>query len=129
MNKQLKEDGVGMVGGTPVNNAGGGEIAGIGVGPKGEPGVGKRKKPMPFKSFFKRKYLVQHVLTGPANYDFSITNPTDKYVKVKIKIKQNVMTVRFKDIATPNFICLIKDITFLRIMLGKGASLNYPEFF
>mgnify|MGYP003334480420 FL=1 len=55
MNKQLKEDGVGMVGGTPTNNAGGGEVAGIGVGPKGEPGVGKRKKPMPFKSFFKRK--------------------------------------------------------------------------
>ena len=50
-----KEDGVGMVGGTPINNAGGGEVAGIGVGPKGEPGVGKRKKPMPFKSFFKRK--------------------------------------------------------------------------
>jgi hypothetical protein len=44
-----------MVGGSPINNAGGGEIAGIGVGPKGEPGVGKRKKPMPFKSFFKRK--------------------------------------------------------------------------
>jgi hypothetical protein len=53
--KKLKEDGVGMVGGTPVNNAGGGEIAGLGVGPKGEPGVGKRNKPMPFKSFFKRK--------------------------------------------------------------------------
>lgn len=53
--RPIKEDGVGMVGGTPVNNAGGGEIAGIGVGPKGEPGVGKRKKPMPFKSFFKRK--------------------------------------------------------------------------
>jgi hypothetical protein len=47
-----KEDG--MVG-APTNNAGGGEVAGIGVGAKGEPGVGKRKKPMPFKSFFKRK--------------------------------------------------------------------------
>jgi hypothetical protein len=44
-----------MVGGTPVNNAGDGEIAGLGVGPKGEPGVGKRKKVMPFKSFFRRK--------------------------------------------------------------------------
>jgi hypothetical protein len=47
-----KEDG--MVG-VPTNNAGGGEVAGLGVGPKGEPGVGKRKKPMPFKSFFKRR--------------------------------------------------------------------------
>jgi hypothetical protein len=53
--KTLKEDDVGMVGGTPVNNAGDGEIAGIGVGSKGEPGVGKRKKPIPFKSFFRRK--------------------------------------------------------------------------
>jgi len=52
---KLKEDGVGMVGGSPVNNAGDGEIAGLGVGPKGEPGVRKRKKPMPFKSFFRRK--------------------------------------------------------------------------
>lgn len=47
-----KEDG--MVG-APTNNAGGGEVAGLGVGAKGEPGVGKRKKPMPFKSFFNRK--------------------------------------------------------------------------
>ena len=52
---KLKEDGVGMVGGVPVNNASDGEIAGLGVGPKGEPGVRKRKKPMPFKSFFSRK--------------------------------------------------------------------------
>lgn len=51
--KNLKEDG--MVGGAPVNNTGSGEIAGLGVGPKGEPGVRKRKKPMPFKSFFRRK--------------------------------------------------------------------------
>jgi hypothetical protein len=57
MKKQLKEDG--MIGGTPANNAGGGQVAGIGVGPKGEPGVGKRKKPMPFKAFFKRKDLAQ----------------------------------------------------------------------
>ena len=53
--KTLKEDGVGMVSGIPVNNTGNGEIAGLGVGPKGEPGVGKRKKPIPFKSFFRRK--------------------------------------------------------------------------
>lgn len=53
--KKVKEEFGGMVSGTPVNNASGGEIAGLGVGPKGEPGVGKRKKPMPFKAFFKRK--------------------------------------------------------------------------
>ena len=53
LRRPIKEDGV--MGGAPANNAGGGEIAGIGVGPKGEPGVSLRKKPMPFKSFFKRK--------------------------------------------------------------------------
>jgi len=50
-----KEDGIGMVGGTPINNAGGGEIAGIGVGPKGEPGVNRKKKTASFISFIKRK--------------------------------------------------------------------------
>ena len=50
---KLKEDG--MIGGPPVNNVGGGQVAGLGVGPKGEPGVSKKKKPMPFKSFFSRK--------------------------------------------------------------------------
>lgn len=38
----VKEDGEG--GGIPANNAGTGNIAGIGVGPKGEPGVDLRKK-------------------------------------------------------------------------------------
>ena len=51
--KKLKEDGVGMVGGSPTNNVGGGAIAGLGVGPQGEPGVkkGQKKKVMPFKMF------------------------------------------------------------------------------
>lgn len=38
----VKEDGEG--GGVPANNAGAGNIAGIGVGPKGEPGVDLKKK-------------------------------------------------------------------------------------
>lgn len=51
--RPIKEDGI--VGGAPANVVGGGSIAGLGVGPQGEPGVSKKKKPMPFKSFFKRK--------------------------------------------------------------------------
>ncbi len=39
----------------PVNAAGGGQIAGIGVGPKGEPGVNKKKNTASFISFIKRK--------------------------------------------------------------------------
>jgi hypothetical protein len=42
----VKEDGMGggAVAAGPTNTAGGGQVAGIGVGPKGEPGVDLRKK-------------------------------------------------------------------------------------
>ena len=47
-----KEDGEGA----PANNAGGGQIAGIGVGPQGEPGVKLRnkKKVVPFAIFARK---------------------------------------------------------------------------
>lgn len=50
--KHMKEDG-GMVGGSPVNNVSGGEVAALGVGKQGEPGVvmKKRKAVIPFKLF------------------------------------------------------------------------------
>jgi len=52
----MKEDGVGMVGGAPTLSAGTGEIAGLGIGKQGEPGVNRKKKKsvLPFKSFFNR---------------------------------------------------------------------------
>jgi hypothetical protein len=41
----LHEDGEGAVAaGVPANNVGGGQIAGLGVGPKGEPGINLKKK-------------------------------------------------------------------------------------
>jgi len=43
----MKED-------APVNAVGGGQIAGVGVGPQGEPGV-KKKKVASFISFMRRK--------------------------------------------------------------------------
>lgn len=48
-----KEEMSGMIGGAPVNNVGSGNIAGLGVGPNGEPGVNKKKKKsvVPFKTF------------------------------------------------------------------------------
>lgn len=54
--KHMKEDGVGMVGGAPTLSAGTGEIAGLGIGKQGEPGVNlkKKKSVLPFKSFFNR---------------------------------------------------------------------------
>jgi len=51
-NTQLKEDGAAVV---PANNAGGGNIAGIGVGKQGEPGVNKKRKLTPFLGFIRRK--------------------------------------------------------------------------
>lgn len=52
----IKEDGEGgMVGGSPVNNVGSGAIAGLGVGPQGEPGIKKKKKTATFISFIRRK--------------------------------------------------------------------------
>lgn len=52
MTKQLKEDGVVVV---PTNSVGTGAVAGIGVGPQGEPGVKKKKKVASFISFIRRK--------------------------------------------------------------------------
>ena len=51
--KQFNEDGV-MGGGAPTNAVGGGAIAGIGVGPQGEPGV-KKKKPNPIMGYMQKR--------------------------------------------------------------------------
>lgn len=52
--KKINEDG-GMVGGAvvPANNVGSGNIAGLGIGKQGEPGVNlkKKRKVIPFKMF------------------------------------------------------------------------------
>ena len=49
--KHLKEDGVVV----PANSVGTGSVAGLGVGPQGEPGVKKRKNIASFISFIRRK--------------------------------------------------------------------------
>ena len=57
MNKKIKEEFGGMVGGSPITNVvGGGQIAGLGVGPQGEPGVKprKKKKVIPFAIFTRK---------------------------------------------------------------------------
>ena len=77
----------------------------------------EKLQPLGNKSFFKRKYLVQHVLTGPANYDFSITNPTDKYVKVKVKIKLNN---RWKKIST--YKIPSRGIRFINVHVSSGEN-------
>jgi hypothetical protein len=51
--KSVKEEDAGAMG-APTNSAGGGAVAGLGVGPQGEPGV-KKRKTATFISFMKRK--------------------------------------------------------------------------
>ena len=51
--KQFNEDGV--MGGAPTNAVGGGAIAGIGVGPQGEPGVKKKKPNPPIMGFMQKR--------------------------------------------------------------------------
>ena len=48
MCKPIQED-------APTNAVGGGQIAGLGVGPQGEPGIKKKKKVASFISFMRRK--------------------------------------------------------------------------
>ena len=52
--KQFNEDGV-MGGGAPTNSVGGGAIAGLGVGPQGEPGVKKKKPNPPIMGFIQKR--------------------------------------------------------------------------
>ena len=46
--KPMQED-------APTNSVGGGQIAGLGVGPQGEPGIKRKKKVASFISFMRRK--------------------------------------------------------------------------
>jgi len=54
MKNTIKEDGVA---GPVVNNVGGGQVAGLGTGNQGEPGVNLKKKKavIPFKIFTRKK--------------------------------------------------------------------------
>ena len=48
----MKEDGAVAV---PTNSVGTGAVAGIGIGPQGEPGINRKKGLTPFMSFIRRK--------------------------------------------------------------------------
>ena len=59
LQKQVNREDVSMVGGSPANVVGSGAVAGLGVGPQGEPGVKLRdkKKVVPFAIFTRRPTL------------------------------------------------------------------------
>lgn len=53
--------------------------------------------------WFKKTYLVQHILTGPAIYDFIITNPTYKKKVVIIpRIKYSENTIKLNKLKIPS---------------------------
>ena len=59
LEKHVNKEDVGMVGGSPTNSVGSGDVAGLGVGPQGEPGVKLRdkKKVVPFAIFTRKSTL------------------------------------------------------------------------
>jgi len=90
---KLKEDGISAA---PTNNAGGGAIAGIGVGPQGEPGIkkfaGSRVFKVPTKSFvmarmLKRKYARFEQYLGDAEVAKQISEYANKNNKEGIVLE------------------------------------------
>ena len=108
----VKEDGMGAAAaGAPTNNAGSGNIAGIGVGPAGEPGIvgqgfGKNKKKKNLViGLLKRNIkenqdnnniVLKQVLDGLDKVDVVIDNLNSPKVEIKIEQKQSKKSFREK---------------------------------
>jgi hypothetical protein len=85
--QKIKED-------APVNNVGGGNIAGVGVGPAGEPGIKKKKKKSIVMGMLKRKVqentdnnnvMLKQVLDGLDKTDLLIDNMNQpKQTEIKV---------------------------------------------
>jgi|TARA_S200002703_G_scaffold159442_1_gene172921 hypothetical protein len=95
----------------PTNSAGAGNVAGIGVGPDGEPGIKKKKKKNPYdgrrreaKQFFnrmteKRKSKLAAQAAKQVenfNHEYSLVENNIEMLRDIVKKKQN-KPVRFKD--------------------------------
>ena len=87
----------------PANSAGSGNIAGIGVGPDGEPGVKKKKKKDVVMGTLKRKVtenndnnnvILRQILENLDNVDNLIDNNN---AKVEIKIEEPKVKKSFKE--------------------------------
>jgi len=85
--QKIKED-------APANNVGGGNIAGVGVGPAGEPGIKKKKKKSIVMGMLKRKVqentdnnnvMLKQVLDGLDKTDLFIDNMNQpKQTEIKV---------------------------------------------
>ena len=83
---KMKED-------APVNSAGGGNIAGIGVGPYGEPGIKKKKKKDIVMGLIKRNVkenfdnnnlLLKQVLDGLDKVDVAIDTMNNPKTEIQV---------------------------------------------
>ena len=83
---KMKED-------APVNSAGGGNIAGIGVGPDGEPGIKKKKKKDIVMGLIKRNVkenfdnnniLLKQVLDGLDKVDVAIDTMNNPKTEIRV---------------------------------------------
>ena len=83
---KMKED-------APVNSAGGGNIAGIGVGPDGEPGIKKKKKKDIVIGLIKRNVkenfdnnniLLKQVLDGLDKVDVAIDTMNNPKTEIRV---------------------------------------------
>jgi hypothetical protein len=88
---KMKED-------APVNSAGGGNIAGIGVGPDGEPGIKKKKKKDIVMGLIKRNVkenfdnnnlLLKQVLDGLDKVDVAIDTMNNPKTEIRVIKEQS----------------------------------------
>jgi RNA polymerase sigma factor (sigma-70 family) len=93
--QKIKEDGgaAGMMGSAPANNAGGGNIAGIGIGPAGEPGIKRKKKKTIVMGTIKRNIkenfdnnnvMLKQVLDGLDKVDVAIDTMNNPKTEIQV---------------------------------------------
>ena len=75
--------------------------------------------------FLRKTYFVQHLLTGPAHYDFVVTNPTSKKISVKPIIEVNGLIQRFKKNTIPSLGCHTFRVKIQETEIGKIKFKSY----
>lgn len=74
-------------------------------------------QPLGKRSALNRRYLVQHVLSGPAQYEFALTNPTPRTVTVRFELKVNGDWKESERVKIPS-----KGLHIFQTNLGAGHS-------
>lgn len=69
------------------------------------------------KGLISRRYLVQHVLRGPALYEFFITNPAKHKVSVTVKVRDARFWKKYMTVSLPS-----RGIQTISIRVGENES-------